>query len=156
MEIVVYDLDDLEPLQFDPARVSNLLREERRLVLASRPPLANLLLSHALTDGIHTGYYLHEADDLDEVLLIADGGDPNVAAYLVYVWSPRLGRIEVLPQRWFTAREFDLGYEWITRVARDPQTGRLIGDGTRIAPFELDESGVRLARSSPITRLLSR
>jgi hypothetical protein len=153
---IVYDLDELEPLQFEPTLVSNLLRDQRQLVLASRPPIARLVLPPALAQGVHAGYQLREADELDEVLLVADGSDPNVAAYLVYVWRPRLGQVEVLPQRWFTARDFDLGYEWITRVARDPKTGRLIGDGTRIAPFELDRSGMRPAKSSPIARLFSR
>jgi len=39
----------------------------------------------------------------------------------------------------------DLSWEWPTRVARDPRTGRIRGDGIRIAPFTLDESLRRLA-----------
>jgi hypothetical protein len=54
--------------------------------------------------------------------------------------------VTVLPQNWFTANKFDIGYQWITRVSRDPATGRIIGGGIRIGSFELTENGMGLER----------
>jgi hypothetical protein len=54
--------------------------------------------------------------------------------------------VESYPQKWFTADEFDIGYQWITRVTRHPQSGRIVGDGIRIGAFELTENGCDLER----------
>lgn len=48
-------------------------------------------------------------------------------------------RLKVLPLKWFTGDTFDLGYQWITRTARDAKTGKIIGDGIRVTPFILKE-----------------
>lgn len=55
-------------------------------------------------------------------------------------------RIAVYPQKWFNRDDYDLGYQWITRVARDTKTGRLVGDGIRISPFILQEDSMHLDR----------
>ena len=52
----------------------------------------------------------------------------------------------MLPQTWFTAGKYDIGYQWITRVTRDPATGRILGGGIRIGNFELAEDGMGLER----------
>ena len=49
------------------------------------------------------------------------------------------GTYELFPQDWFNSANLD-GYQWVTRVARDPQTGRIHGDGIRISPFVLDDT----------------
>jgi len=81
------------------------------------------------------------------VLLLAEGSAPREAATSIYVWHPGAGSIDVIPLSWFREGTNDLGYEWITRVMRDPTTGHILGDGIRIAPFELDAEG-RLLRTT--------
>jgi hypothetical protein len=54
---------------------------------------------------------------------------------------PAEGSVDVMPQSWFNHETADLGYEWIARVTRHPSNGHILGDGIRIAPFELDENG---------------
>ena len=49
--------------------------------------------------------------------------------------------IDVLPQDWFNYEEYDRGYQWITKVARDPVSDRIVGIGMRLRSFVLDESG---------------
>jgi hypothetical protein len=44
------------------------------------------------------------------------------------------------PQDWFKDGRGDLGHQWLTSVARDPERGRNHGDGIRIEPFSLDDS----------------
>ena len=63
----------------------------------------------------------------------------------MYVAYPQAGVVEVLPQRWFTAKDFDVGPQWISRVTRDPETHRLVGEGVRIGGFELTEDGCDIA-----------
>lgn len=66
------------------------------------------------------------------------GADRGNLALLVA--SPRDGAFEVFPQDWFNDGGFDYGCEWVTRVARDPRTGRIHGEGIRIEPFVLDDT----------------
>lgn len=60
--------------------------------------------------------------------------------------APGSRRLGVYPQKWFTRDDYDLGYQWITRVAREPVSGRLVGDGIRIAPFVLKEDGEHIEK----------
>jgi len=46
----------------------------------------------------------------------------------------------VYPQDWFNHGNFDFGYQWLTRIARDTETGEITGDGIRIELFALDDS----------------
>jgi hypothetical protein len=84
---------------------------------------------------------------LDELLLVSSRPARNRddAACNVYVLYPQAGLVQVLPQRWFTATQYDVGRQWISRVARDPASHRLIGDGVRMGAFELSEDGCDLA-----------
>jgi hypothetical protein len=62
------------------------------------------------------------------------------------VLDPHAGLVEVLPQRWFTPRKFELGYQWVTRVTRDPESHHIIGEGVRMGSFELSDDGSDLRR----------
>lgn len=64
-------------------------------------------------------------------------GHGNLALMLL---NPASGTLQLYPLDWFNDGRVDLGYQWVTRVARDPKTGRIHGDGIRIGPFSLDES----------------
>jgi hypothetical protein len=98
--------------------------------------------------GRATDRYIARAAGTDlEVLLLAVGPAPREAATSIYVWHPAAGTIDVIPLSWFREDTNDLGYEWITRVVRDPKTGNFLGDGIRMAPFELDGHG-RLLRTA--------
>jgi hypothetical protein len=110
-------------------------------------PVDEIEIREGLSGGIHRSQsYCSPLADHDEILLLADGPSGSPAATSIYVWRPRAGEVEVVPQEWFTAEEFDLGYDWITRVVRDPRTGRLAGDGIRISPFLLADDGRTLAK----------
>lgn len=58
--------------------------------------------------------------------------------------TPGSHRVYVFPQEWFTRDAFDLGYQWITRVARDPESGRIVGEGFRLNSFVLTDDGCHL------------
>jgi hypothetical protein len=54
--------------------------------------------------------------------------------------------IEVYPQDWFNQANLNYSSQWVTRVATEPATGRILGEGVRIQPFVLDATYRRLAR----------
>jgi hypothetical protein len=54
--------------------------------------------------------------------------------------NPLDGNVESCRQSWFNEGGFDRGYQWVTRVVRDPKTRRIVGDGIRLGIFALDSS----------------
>ncbi|HKQ49792.1 MAG TPA: hypothetical protein VJZ71_17085 [Phycisphaerae bacterium] len=61
--------------------------------------------------------------------------------------APGSRRIAVYPQKWFTRDKIDLGYQWITRMAREPDSGRLVGDGIRLPrAFVMEKDGCHVER----------
>ena len=69
--------------------------------------------------------------------------DPAFALYVVYLQA---GLVEVLPQKWFTASQYQVGKQWITRAARDPESHRIFGECFGTGRFLLEEDGCRLER----------
>lgn len=108
-------------------------------------PVAEVAIPSTLNAGLHTTLFPEEFSSLQELLIVAPytGGK---AAYAIFDLNPSLGEVRVMPQEWFTAAKFDPGYQWITRVVRNPETGKLYGDGIRIGIFELSEDGCHLAK----------
>lgn len=87
---------------------------------------------------------------IDELMVLVDYRPKYQTNVIVaiYVLNPRLQRIQVYPQEWFTKEaHYDTGYQWITRVTRNPVSKRIIGDGIRMAPFELMEDGCHYSRT---------
>ncbi|RZJ98248.1 MAG: hypothetical protein EOO46_25125 [Flavobacterium sp.] len=58
------------------------------------------------------------------------------------------GKISLFPQDWFNKSNADFGYQWLTRVIRNPKNNSIIGQGIRIDNFELDETNKELKRSN--------
>jgi hypothetical protein len=56
------------------------------------------------------------------------------------VARPADGSYEHFPQDWFNHGGLDYTYQGVTRVARDPATGRIHGEGVRIDTFVLDDT----------------
>ena len=86
-----------------------------------------------------------EITHLEEVLILCHSSAidrrPEMKVDLaLLVARPRLNSFRLYPQDWFNSADLDFGYQWVTRVVRNPRTGRVHGEGFRIAPFELDDS----------------
>ncbi|HET9029764.1 MAG TPA: hypothetical protein VFN49_06270 [Candidatus Aquilonibacter sp.] len=69
---------------------------------------------------------------LDELLFFNAGRSTTL-----WHLQPARGRLSVYPQDWFNSGDWDYGYEWPTRVARDAETGVVFGEGIRIGYFAL-------------------
>ena len=51
---------------------------------------------------------------------------------------------KLFPQKWFTASQYEVGRQWITRAARDPESHRIFGECFGVGSFVLEEDGCRL------------
>ena len=68
--------------------------------------------------------------------------DPAFALFVLYLQA---GLVEVLPQKWFTASQYQVGKQWISRAARDEESHRIFGECIEVGSFLLEEDGCRLA-----------
>lgn len=125
------------------------LRNDKTHWYSLAGPLSQMTLSPYLAEGryeIEVPEAFSEADDLLIPLPVTGRVDDNDPACVIYDISLSQGSVRVLPQIWFTRGIFDIGYQWITRLARDPASGRIVGDGIRVGPFELTDDGCNLSR----------
>ena len=58
--------------------------------------------------------------------------DPAFALFVFYLQA---GLVEVLPQKWFTAAQYRVGQQWITRAARDPDRIGSLGNASAWGRF---------------------
>jgi hypothetical protein len=145
LRIMCFEVDQLAGFSF--AEIVGWFKNSNDKVYAATAPLAELELSTRLADGTQKIEVPEEFRALDELLLV--GPRPaktrDDAAGNVYVLYPQAGLVEVLPQRWFTANQFEVGRQWIARVTRDPASHRLVGEGVRMGKFVLSEDGCDVA-----------
>lgn len=134
--VETFALRDLRPISVTEKS------HDKQIWVTSAAPTDRLSIPAALPAGQAPGRYTaRAASSIRELLLLADGPSRQNAAASIYAWNPEAGTLDVMPQTWFNEGNTDLGYEWITRVTRDPTSGHILGDGIRIAPFELDAQG---------------
>jgi hypothetical protein len=128
--------------------VAGWFKQSNDRIYAATAPLAEFEISSALPAGTHRIAVPAEFGGIDELLVVSPylAGSNDEPCCAIHVVWPAAGEVTVFPQRWFTADKVDVGYQWITRVARDPLSGRLVGDGIRIKAFELSEDGTEVAR----------
>ena len=66
---------------------------------------------------------------------------------VIYAVRPSRSEVEVFPLPW--ARSVEGHFHWITRVARDPITGKIVGDGAGVKLFLLDDDATFLGWIRP-------
>ena len=152
----------VEPVLLSPIgnRLDSLYQEMQhkgiRLLLGG-PAQAEIGLDTVNADDAIEIMFPAQLQKIDELLILCHssaitgtgqaGWDRGDLALLA-AW-PQQSRFRLYPQDWFNAGSWDYGYQWVTRVARNHETGRIHGEGIRIAPFVLDES---LRQIDPTTR----
>ena len=99
-------------------------------IYSATAPIADFEISLGLAAGMHKIEVPPELQTVDELIIptsypAKSSDDPAFALYVVY---PNAGLVEVLPQRWFTASQYQVGKQWIPRAARDPESHRIFGE----------------------------
>lgn len=141
LRLLCFDPDQLKAFSF--VDIVGWFKQSTERVYSATEPLAEFEVSSALPQGVHKVEVPEPFRALDELLLLASypARTRDHAACAVYVLYPHAGLVEVLPQDWFTANQYDVGRQWISRVARDPDTHRILGEAVRVGNFELTEDG---------------
>ena len=143
--VVCFDPDQLAA--FPLTEIVGWFKRSNDRMYATTPPIDELEIPKGLRTGTQKIDVPECFRDLDELLLTNSypAGQPSDPAAAIFVLYPHAGLVEVLPQKWFTAEKCDIGYQWISRVARDPVTHRIVGEAVRIGTFELTDDGCDLA-----------
>jgi hypothetical protein len=138
---------DPENLQgFDLAEIAGWFKQSADRIYAVTEPIADFEVPLQLAPGTHGIDVPPELRNVEELIVPttydAQGiDDPAMALFVFYFHA---GLVEVLPQRWFTAAQYQVGPQWITRAARDSGSHRIFGECFGAGSFLLQEDGVRL------------
>lgn len=153
LQVVAIDPDTLEAL--DPI-CDKAERQYHGGCRCSSAPLGEFFISPDSESDVRSVILPSAFDGMQELHLVgkwARAGDQACAA-IVEVRSrctDESRHLQVFPQRWFTQDGYDIGYQWITRVARHPDGVRFIGDGIRLPGlFVTTQTGCHMERWVPI------
>ena len=137
----LYEISSLRPMTDQEASFARLTKTP---FASAASLLAEFAIPRKQPVGLQTVEFPLDFTNCPELLVLVsnDSTWDNVGLNL---WSitPSKQEMKVISQDWFTHGPYDFGYQWVTRVARSPKTGNLVGDGIRIGAFVLSEDGSR-------------
>jgi hypothetical protein len=144
LRFTCFDPENLK--SFDLSEVAGWFKQSADRIYSVSEPVADFEVPLQLAPGTHSIEVppgLREVEELIVPTTYAGKGtdDPAMALFVFYLHA---GLVEVLPQRWFTAAQYRVGPQWITRAARDPDSHRIFGECFGAGSFLLEEDGVRL------------
>lgn len=145
IRLACFDPDQLKA--FDVAEVAGWFKQSSERIYSTTAPIADLEIPLILAPGIHKIEIPTELQTVDELIVptsykAMSNDDPSFALFVVYLQA---ALVEVLPQKWFTAAQYRVGQQWITRAARDPDSHRIVGECFGVGTFLLEEDGCHLA-----------
>jgi hypothetical protein len=146
IRIACFDPDQLKA--FDLAEIAGWFKPSSERIYSAAAPLAEFEISLGLAAGMNKIEGSSELQTVDELIVPTSypSKGPDDPAFALYVVYPNAGLVEVLPQKWFTASQYQVGKQWITRAARDPESHRIFGECFGSGSFLLEEDGCRLER----------
>jgi hypothetical protein len=146
VRLACFDPDTLKAFYF--AEVAGWFKQSADRIYAATEPTADFEVPLDLPAGTHSIEVPAELRPVKELIAptsykAMSDDDPAFALFVFYLHA---GLVEVLPQRWFTRAQYDVGRQWITRAARDPESHRIFGECFGVGTFVLQEDGCRLER----------
>jgi len=153
IRLACFDPDQLKA--FDVAEVVGWFKQSSERIYSNTAPVADFEIPLTLAGGTHKVGVPPELATVDELIVptsykVMSNDDPAYALFVLYLQA---GLVEVLPQKWFTASQYRVGEQWITRAARDLESHRIAGECFGVGTFFLEEDGCRLSewieRSEP-------
>ena len=145
IRLTAFDPDRLKP--FDLAEIAAWFKQSSDRIYCRTPPVADFEVPLTLPSGMHKIDVPAELSTVDELIVptsykAMSNDDPAFALFVLYLQA---GLVEVLPQKWFTAAQYQVGKQWISRAARDLESHRIFGECFGAGTFLLEEDGCRLA-----------
>jgi hypothetical protein len=140
-----FDPDELKT--FELAEIAGWFKQSSDRIYSKTPPIAEFEMPLTLSPGMHKIEVPAELAAVDELIVptsykAMSNDDPAFALFVLYLQA---GLVEVLPQKWFTAAQYQVGKQWISRAARDQESHRIFGECFGAGTFLLEEDGCRLA-----------
>jgi hypothetical protein len=144
IRLVCFEPDQLKA--FDFAEIAGWFKQSSDRIYSATSPVAEFEVPVKLSPGMNKIEVPAVMQTVDEVIApttyaALNQDEPAMALYVFYLQA---GLVEVLPQKWFTTAQYNVGQQWITRAARDPESHQIFGDGIRLGSFLLEEDGCRL------------
>jgi hypothetical protein len=145
IRMVCFDPDQLKA--FDVAEVAGWFKQSSERIYSATAPIADFEIPLSLTAGTHKIETPSVFSTIDELIVPTSYKPmtPDDPAFALFVFYLQAGLVEVLPQKWFTAAQYQVGQQWITRAARDPESHRILGECYGAGTFLLEEDGCGLA-----------
>jgi hypothetical protein len=145
IRLAVFDPDVLQA--FELAEIAGWFKQSSDRIYSTTPPVADFEITLTLSAGMHKIEVPAELSTVDELIVptsykAVSNDDPAFALFVFYLQA---GLVEVLPQKWFTAAQYQVGKQWVSRAARDPASHRIFGECFGVGTFLLEEDGCRLA-----------
>jgi hypothetical protein len=145
IRLTCFDVDSLKA--FDLAEVAGWFKQSTDRIYAATAPTVDFEIPLNLDPGAHKVEVPAQLQTVDELIIptsykAVSNDDPAFALFVFYLQA---GLLEVLPQRWFTAAQYHVGQQWITRAARDAESHHIFGECFGVGTFLLQEDGCRLA-----------
>jgi len=146
VRLTCFDPDTLKP--FDIAELAGWFKQSSDRIYAHTAPVAEFEVPLSLPPGTHKIEVPPEFAGAQELMIptsykAMSNDDPAFALFVLYLHA---GLVEVLPQKWFTTAQYQVGQQWITRATRDAESHRIIGECYGVGTFLLEEDGCRLER----------
>jgi hypothetical protein len=145
IRLVCFDLDQLKA--FDLAELAGWFKQSSDRIYSATPPVAEFEVPLTLDPGMHKINVPRELAGIDELIVPTSykAMSNDEPAFALFVFYLQAGLVEVLPQKWFTAAQYQVGKQWISRAARDLESHRIFGECFGAGTFLLEEDGCRLA-----------
>jgi hypothetical protein len=146
VRLTCFDPDSLKA--FAIAELAGWFKQSSDRIYAHTEPVAEFEVPLNLPPGTHKIDVPPEFGGAQELIIPTSykAMTTDDAAFALFVLYLDAGLVEVLPQKWFTAAQYRVGQQWITRAARDAESHRIIGECHGVGTFLLDEDGCRLER----------
>jgi hypothetical protein len=145
IRVACFDPDQLDG--FDLPEIAGWFKQSSDRIYAKTSPVAEFEVPLGLGPGMHKIEVPAELATVDELIVptsykAMSNDDPAFALFVLYLQA---GLVEVLPQKWFTASQYQVGKQWISRAGRDQESHRIFGECFGAGTFLLEEDGCRLA-----------
>jgi hypothetical protein len=145
IRLVCFDPDQLKA--FDTAEVAGWFKQSSERIYSATAPIGDFEVPLSLGAGTHHIDVPREFSSVNELIVPTSYKpmSPDDPAFALFIFYLQAELVEVLPQKWFTSAQYQVGQQWITRAARDPDTHRILGECFGVGTFLLEEDGCRLA-----------
>jgi len=148
VDFIIIHLCELEPLANPNAAAEEMREKEQTIVFEGGTPIRFSFATN-VGEGPHPMSPPATFQELPELLVLADFGSEAGNHYdkmfrAIFAFDFKSKQVSVFPQSWFNEGSYDFGYQWITRVQREKESGQIVGEGIRLGNFRLDHSAKQI------------